>query len=171
MGKDRNIYVYFDGEQVDAPVLMGVLTSTHLRGKEIFSFEFDKLWLADKRFRSFDPDLQLFTGRQYVPQDKDNFGIFLDSTPDRWGRVLLERREAGLSKIEGRPVRNLFETDFLLGVFDGSRMEALRFKVDPDGDFLDNDSAMATPPWTSLRGLEEASLNLEDCADTQRQLS
>lgn len=168
MGKDRNIYVYFDGEQVDAPVLMGVLTSTHLRGKEIFSFEFDKLWLADKRFRSFDPDLQLFTGRQYVPQDKDNFGIFLDSTPDRWGRVLLERREAELSKIEGRPVRNLFETDFLLGVFDGSRMGALRFKVDPDGDFLDNDSAMATPPWTSLRGLEEASLNLEDCADTQQ---
>ncbi len=162
MGKDRNIYVYYDGEQVDFPVFMGVLTSTHLRGKEIFSFEFDNAWLSDRRFRSFDPDLQLFQGRQYAPQDKDNFGIFLDSAPDRWGRVLLERREAELARLEGRPVRNLYETDYLLGVFDGSRMGALRFKLDPDGVFLDNDAAMATPPWTSLGELEEASLNLED---------
>ena len=58
MGKGRNIYVYYDGEQVDFPVIMGILTSVQLRGKEIFSFEFDKTWLSDQRFRSFDPDLQ-----------------------------------------------------------------------------------------------------------------
>ena len=162
MGKDRNIYVYYDGEQVDFPVIMGILTSVQLRGKEIFSFEFDKTWLSDQRFRSFDPDLQLFQGRQYAPQDKDNFGIFLDSAPDRWGRVLLERIEAELARLDGRQIRNLYETDYLLGVFDGSRMGALRFKLEPDGAFLDNDATMATPPWTSLRELEEASLNLED---------
>lgn len=166
MVKDRDIYVYYDGEQVESPVLMGVLTSTHLRGKEIFSFEFDDAWLSDRRFRSFDPDLQLFHGRQYAPQGKDNFGIFLDSTPDRWGRVLLERREAEVARMEGRQVRNLYETDYLLGVFDGSRMGALRFKLEANGPFLDNDAAMATPPWTSLRELEEASLNLEDSPET-----
>lgn len=133
MVKDMDIYVYYDGEQVESPVLMGVLTSTHLRGKEIFSFEFDDAWLSGRRFRSFDPDLQLFRGRQYAPQGKDNFGIFLDSTPDRWGRVLLERREAEIARMEGRQVRNLYETDYLLGVFDGSRMGALRFKREPNG--------------------------------------
>lgn len=161
-----DIYVYYDGEHVGSPVLMGVLTSTHLRGKEIFSFEFDDAWLSDRRFRSFDPDLQLFHGRQYAPQGKDNFGIFLDSTPDRWGRVLLERKEAEVARMEGRHVRNLYETDYLLGVFDGSRMGALRFKREVDGPFLDNDAAIATPPWTSLRELEEASLNLEDSPET-----
>ena len=168
MAETRNIYVYYDGEQVESPLMMGLLTCGHLRGKDIFSFEFDKSWLADKRFRSFDPDLQMFGGKQYVPQGKDNFGIFLDSTPDRWGRVLLERKEAEMARLENRKVRNLFETDYLLGVFDGSRMGALRFKIDPEGDFLDNDADMATPPWTSLRDLENASLNLEDCPEVQQ---
>ena len=168
MAETRNIYVYYDGEQVESPLMMGLLTCGHLRGKDIFSFEFDKSWLADKRFRSFDPDLQMFGGKQYVPQGKDNFGIFLDSTPDRWGRVLLERKEAEMARLENRKVRNLFETDYLLGVFDGSRMGALRFKIDPKGDFLDNDADMATPPWTSLRDLENASLNLEDCPEVQQ---
>ena len=168
MAETRNIYVYYDGEQVESPLMMGLLSCGHLRGKDIFSFEFDKSWLADKRFRSFDPDLQMFGGKQYVPQGKDNFGIFLDSTPDRWGRVLLERKEAEMARLENRKVRNLFETDYLLGVFDGSRMGALRFKIDPEGDFLDNDADMATPPWTSLRDLENASLNLEDCPEVQQ---
>ena len=168
MAETRNIYIYYDGEQVESPLMMGLLSCGHLRGKDIFSFEFDKSWLADKRFRSFDPDLQMFGGKQYVPQGKDNFGIFLDSTPDRWGRVLLERKEAEMARLENRKVRNLFETDYLLGVFDGSRMGALRFKIDPEGDFLDNDADMATPPWTSLRDLENASLNLEDCPEVQQ---
>ena len=168
MAETRNIYVYYDGEQVESPLMMGLLSCGHLRGKDIFSFEFDKSWLADKRFRSFDPDLQMFGGKQYVPQGKDNFGIFLDSTPDRWGRVLLERKEAEVARLENRKVRNLFETDYLLGVFDGSRMGALRFKIDPEGDFLDNDADIATPPWTSLRDLENASLNLEDCPEVQQ---
>lgn len=163
-----DIFVYYDGEQVDSPLLMGILSCDHLRGKDIFSFEFERSWLSDRRFRSFDPDLQMFGGKQYVPQDKENFGIFLDSTPDRWGRVLLDRKEAVTARLENRKVRTLFETDYLLGVFDGSRMGALRFKLDPAGDFLDNDSEMATPPWTSLRELENASLNLEDCPEVQQ---
>jgi len=162
MVQDRNIFVYFDGEQVFEPIMMGVLTGSCLRGKEVFSFEFDHGWLSDGRFRSFDPDLQMFRGRQYAHIHKDNFGLFLDSTPDRWGRVLLDRREAELARQEGRAERKLFETDYLLGVFDGGRMGALRFKTDQEGNFLDDNSDMATPPWTSLYDLETASLNLED---------
>ena len=168
MPENRKIYVYYDGEQVESPILMGILSATRLRGKGIFSFEYDASWLSDRRFSSFDPDLQMFSGRQYVPQDKENFGIFLDSAPDRWGRVLLERREVERARAEGRRIRNLDETDYLLGVFDGSRMGALRFRLDPNGPFLDDDGKMATPPWTSLKELEDASLHFEDCPEAQQ---
>lgn len=93
MTQEKTIFVYFDGEQVTEPTLMGKLVGTRVRGKELFSFEFDDLWLQNKAVRSFDPDLQLFRGRQYAPQGKDNFGLFLDSTPDRWGRMLLAELE------------------------------------------------------------------------------
>jgi hypothetical protein len=36
-----------------------------------------------------DPDLGWYSGPQY-PNNKDNFGIFLDSMPDTWGRTLLQ---------------------------------------------------------------------------------
>jgi len=142
-------------------VLMGILVATRIRGKELFSFEFDDSWLRGKLARSFDPDLQLFKGRQYSPHVKENFGIFLDSTPDRWGRTLLDRREALRARIENRAAVPLHESDYLLGVFDESRMGALRFKLSPDGMFLDNDKSLSSPPWTSLRDLEFATMQLE----------
>lgn len=165
MGK--RIYVHYDGEQVNAPKLMGTLDAMTLRGKEVFSFQFDEHWLQDKLARSFDPDLQLFSGRQYVPEGKANFGLFLDSTPDRWGKLLLDKRERLRARSENRAVRALCESDYLLGVFDNSRMGALRFKTDPDGNFLDDDASMATPPWASVRDLEFASLQLEKEDDVQ----
>lgn len=161
MKQEQIIYVYYDGELVSDPLLMGRLTASRVRGKELFSFEFSSEWLGQKQLRSFDPALQLFSGRQYAPDGK-NFGVFLDSAPDRWGRMLLDRRESLRAHEENRPVRQLFESDYLLGVFDESRMGALRFKTDVSGPFQDDDSALQSPPWTSLRDLEYASLRLED---------
>ena len=40
-------------------------------------------------------------------------------------------------------------------------MGALRFKTDPNGEFLNDNRRFASPPWTSLRTLEFASLQLE----------
>ena len=93
--------------------------------------------------------------------EKTNFGIFLDSSPDRWGRVLLRRREAALARLEKRASNNLTELDFLLGVFDGNRMGGLRFKRTLDGPFLDDNKQYAVPAWTSLRELAQISLRLE----------
>lgn len=154
------IWVYSE-EFDNVPLLMGCLTGELLRGKELFSFEYCDDWLKDKHSKNIDPDLSLYNGRQYPSVGKMNFGLFLDSTPDRWGRLLLDRREVLRAREEKRPIRPLREWDYLLGVFDGSRMGALRFKIDPDGPFLDNDSTLASPPWTSLRELENASLQLE----------
>ncbi len=136
--------------------------SETLRGKEIFSFAYHKDWLQSDYTYQLDPDLGLFEGIQYLNDEKSNFGLFLDSSPDRWGRVLMKRREAALARKEERKTDKLFETDFLLGVFDGHRMGALRFKLDKEGSFLNDNKALASPPWTSIRELEQISLRLED---------
>jgi serine/threonine-protein kinase HipA len=159
----RYVYVYADWHGLNGPLLMGVLHADLLRGKEIFSFEYEKTWLQSGHAQLLDPDLQLYAGIQYLnDQEKQNFGMFLDSSPDRWGRILMRRREAALSRQEQRTPTNLFETDYLLGVFDGHRMGGLRFKLDPNGPFLNDNSAMASPPWTSIRELEQISFRLEE---------
>lgn len=140
---------------------MGVLNATPSRGKEIFSFEYEKNWLKSSHAQILDPSLGHFSGQQYAPSGQNNFGVFLDSSPDRWGRVLMERREAQAAREEKREKRNLVESDYLLGVYDGHRMGALRFRTDPNGVFLDSDTTRASPPWASLRELEHASLELE----------
>ncbi|MDC0721767.1 HipA domain-containing protein [Nannocystis sp. bb15-2] len=139
---------------------MGVLHSMRVRTKEVFSFEYDEKWLKGGQAQVLDPALRLFQGPQYPSAGKENFNLFLDSSPDRWGRVLLKRREAQLAREEKRKQRHLFELDFLLGVYDGHRMGALRFAVE-DGPFLDDNRDLAAPPWASLRELEHASLALE----------
>lgn len=161
--KKRAVYVYADWHGLNGPVYMGILHAELLRGKEIFSFEYDNAWLQSSHAQLLDPDLQLYQGIQYLnDQDKHNFGIFLDSSPDRWGRVLMRRRQAALSREEEQPQNNLFETDYLLGVYDRNRMGGLRFKLDPQGPFLNDNKAMASPPWTSIRELEQISLRLQD---------
>ena len=157
----RSIYIYFDDAYTDNPLQVGVLTAQLLRQKEVFSFEFTEQWLHDARCQLLDPDLQLYAGRQYLSESKNNFGLFLDSSPDRWGRVLLDRRENLRAKEEKETPRYLHESDYLLGVFDESRMGALRMKLTPEGDFLDNDSNYSTPPFAALRDLEHASWEYE----------
>lgn len=159
----REVYVYADWNGLKGPAFMGILHAELLRGKEVFSFEYEKSWLQSRQAQLLDPDLQLFSGIQYLNnQDKHNFGIFLDSSPDRWGRILMRRREAAIAREENRSQNNLFEIDYLLGVYDGHRMGGLRFKLNSDGPFLNDNKAMSSPPWTSIRELEQISLRLED---------
>lgn len=165
-GAQRTIYVYADWVDLAQPTLMGLLHSTLLRGKEIFSFAYDEAWLKSRSSQTLDPDLGFFSGMQYLNDDnKPNFGVFLDSSPDRWGRTLMDRREAAIARSEGRPPKNLFETDYLLGVYDGHRMGAIRFKDSPQGPFMNSNISMATPPWASIRELEHASMKLEEATE------
>ena len=159
---ETKIWVYADWQSLGGVQHMGILTPQHVRGKEIFSFEYNDTWLTSSGQVLFlDPNLSMYKGKQYLPEEKSNFGLFLDSSPDRWGRLLMRRREAWSAKKEERDERTLFESDFLLGVFDGTRMGGLRFKLEEDGDFLNNQKQMAAPPWTYIRELEYASLQLE----------
>lgn len=156
-----DIFVFADWIDMEEPQLMGRLTATRTKGRGVFSFAYEQSWLQGPYAQSLDPDLQLYAGEQYLGGDKHNFGLFLDSSPDRWGRVLMDRREAILARAEARRPQKLFEENYLLGVFDEHRMGALRFKTDLEGPFLNDNKAMAAPPWATLRELEYASLQLE----------
>src|SRR3972149_4806049 len=151
MSGEKKILVYADWAELNGSMQMGTLIATPSRGKEIFSFEYSGEWLKSGFTFMIDPELQLYSGQYFPREEKQNFGVFLDSCPDRWGRVLMERREAALARKEKRTAKNLHESDFLLGVFDGHRMGALRYKLDEKGNFLNDDKNMAAPPWTSLR--------------------
>lgn len=159
---ETTIWVYADWDALDGPQPMGILHAQRIRGKEVFSFEYQEEWINDNDHVLYlDPDLAYFKGKQFLPETKNNFGIFLDSSPDRWGKLLMRRKEAWLAQTEGREENPLLESDYLLGVNDESRMGGLRFKLQPQGPFMNHDKKMSTPPWTSLSELERASLQLE----------
>jgi serine/threonine-protein kinase HipA len=158
----KRILVYADWSGMAQAIHIGTLTAEMARGKEVFSFEYTQEWLQSPQALLLDPDLQLYSGRQYLNDDKPNFGMFLDSSPDRWGRVLMKRRETIMARQEERKLQTLTESDFLLGVFDGTRMGGLRFKTAADGEYLSHVTELAAPPWIRLRDLEYASLQLEN---------
>ena len=159
-----DIYVYAHWLGMQEPKLIGILSAQQAKGKKAFSFEYDTVWLKTGQKFLLDPDISLFSGSQY-PNQKDNFGIFLDSMPDTWGKTLMRRRAAQSARENNTKTPTLYDIDFLLGVYDASRMGALRFKTDPNGDFLDNNITAPTPPWSSIRELQVAAENIEDDKD------
>ena len=161
VSKEKTIFVY-DDFSMQNPTLMGILYVNSLKVGESYSFEYDREWLKKTSLKiTLDPELMPYSGRQY-PFGKAIFGLFSDSSPDRWGRVLMNKRERILAEREGRKPAKLYDSDYLLGVYDETRLGGIRFKTEPNGAFLSDDKETAAPPWTSLRTLEEASRNFEN---------
>ncbi|MCH8475722.1 MAG: type II toxin-antitoxin system HipA family toxin [Opitutales bacterium] len=151
------ICVYADWKELEQPILMGQLYREIIRGEEVLSFAYEEEWLLRPQPFLLDPRLQFVHGRQYAEKDHP-FGLFLDSVPDRWGRLLIRRR-AEIDAREEPPV--LFPSDYLLAVADISRMGALRFRIGNEGPFLAENQKHSVPPLESLRRLENASRQFE----------
>lgn len=149
------------------PCLVGTLA--HDRGQ--IRFHYDRQWLQNPRAFALDPDLSLDEHPFFPKPDLGNFGIFLDSSPDRWGQTLMKRREGLQAKDEKRTPHTLYAWDFLIGVQDVTRQGALRFRIAGTDTFLASE-AMAAPPVTSLRELEAVAYQLSsrriDDLDTLR---
>lgn len=151
---DEALEVWLDCD-LGPPVQVGVLS--HDRGQ--VRFRYQEAWITDARAFSLDLALDLDEGTFYPKPEAGNFGIFLDSSPDRWGQTLMKRREALQAKDERRAARTLHAWDFLIGVQDVTRQGALRFRRVGEKDFLDNDTR-AAPPVTTLRELEAVAMSL-----------
>ncbi|MFZ6818948.1 type II toxin-antitoxin system HipA family toxin [Undibacterium sp. Ji22W] len=140
------------------PVLIGELRiSDHTDAPASFSYE--STWLQHKDAYAIDPYLPLVSGHQY-PVRGTLAGIFRDSAPDRWGRVLIERRESLNAIKEKRTSKTLFDIDFLLAVQDVSRMGGLQFQ-DGQGSFIAA-AEFAVPPVSQLRELQALATRIQE---------
>ncbi len=147
---------------------VGVLMRSAARGGETIRFRYENEWLED-RSTSFelDPELPL-TGGEFFPRAGAQLqGVLRDSAPDRWGRVLMERREADEARREVRKPRRLTEWDFLAGVNDVARMGALRLRDAKSKRWIDH-RAPGVPPSARLRELEAAARAVEEPGAEER---
>src|ERR1700761_7385721 len=107
---------------------VGVARCNRARGAELILFEYSRAWLDDSNRFALEPALTLTRGSFAPPAGLATFGSIGDSAPDTWGRRLMQRAERRAAEREGRPIRTLAESDYLLGVADEIRLGALRFR-------------------------------------------
>jgi serine/threonine-protein kinase HipA len=157
----KKLYVFADFDWLKEPRLVGELSYESLRGSDSYGFCYSNEWLKDYGSLFLSDDLNNYPGQQYTAPDKDIFGCFSDTLPDRWGRTLINRREQILAKDEKRPVRRLSSFDYLIGIEDFSHMGGFRFKESMDGDYINASETLRIPPLTDIRELIAASSEIE----------
>lgn len=165
---EEAVHVVLDDAQLEAPVDVGVLSRQSRGRTEVVRFAYSDAWLSEvPEAFPLDPELSLHPGDAFPAAGKSSFGVFRDTAPDRWGRVLMERREALEARRDGRRPARLGEWAFLLGVSDATRMGALRFRASDGSRFLD-DRTLGVPPATRLREIEAAALAIDEPDSEER---
>ena len=157
----KTLYVYADFDWMSTSMLVGELSYESLRGSDSYAFKFDTDWLRQYGGLFLSADINNYPGQQYTQPGRDIFGCFSDALPDRWGRLLLNRREQIMATEEQRTIRKLSSFDYLIGIDDFSRMGGFRFKTNQNGEFINCDSHLRIPPLTDLRSLVAASMEIE----------
>ena len=157
----KKITVYADFDFLSAPQEIGILGYEHVRGKDHFVFEYSREWLKQYGGILLSGDLMNVPSLQH-PRGNDNvFGFVKDSFPDRWGRLLLDRRERLTAQSEGRPTRMLTNYDYLIGIEDFTRMGGIRYKEEDGADYINASDKYLVPPIESLSALCEACHEIE----------
>ena len=149
----KQIIVYADFDFLASPQEIGILGYEHVRGNDHFVFEYSRNWLRQFGGIALSGDLMNIPSIQHPRGDSNVFGFVKDSFPDRWGRLLLDRRERLLAKDEGRPVRMLTNNDYLIGIEDFTRMGGIRYKSGENDVYINSTAQYAVPPVESLRAL------------------
>ena len=157
----KRITVYADFDFLSTPQEIGILGYEHVRGKDHFVFEYSRQWLKQHGGILLSGDLMNVPSLQH-PRGNDNvFGFVKDSFPDRWGRLLLDRRERLTAQQEGRPKRMLTNYDYLIGIEDFTRMGGIRYKEEDSDSYINASDKYLVPPIESLRALCDACHEIE----------
>jgi serine/threonine-protein kinase HipA len=159
------VFVHIGGEDVAAGDLW-----MHRAGRsQSASFVYRPGYIARHGAYELDPDLPLQTGQFQTPVGRSLFGALSDTTPDRWGRKLIERTEAASAREERRTARSFSEADYVLGVRDDMRQGALRYRRADDDAFLAGEDT-GVPALLQLGTLLNAAAALERDDPTSQQL-
>jgi serine/threonine-protein kinase HipA len=129
MADEIQVFVQIAGEDV----LAGQLWPHRRRSTESATFRYSSDYIGRADAYPLDPLLPFSTSAIQTPVGRAIFGAFSDCAPDRWGRMLIRRRQRKARGDTGE--QSYGEADYLLGVRDDLRQGALRFKTD-DGPFL-----------------------------------
>ncbi len=157
----KRIIVYADFDFLTSPEEIGTLGYEHVRGKDHFVFEYSHEWLKQHGGIVLSGDLMNVPSLQHPRGTDSVFGFVKDSFPDRWGRLLLDRRERLKAQVEGRPVRTLTNYDYLTGIEDFTRMGGIRYKEEDSDGYINVSGKYLVPPIESLRALCDACHEIE----------
>ncbi len=165
--RDLEVHLDLDGRTHR----VGLLRRQTARGRlDAVTFEYDDAWLANEARFALEPALQLGSGVFASAATGGRlFGAFSDSSPDSWGRRLLQRAERRQAAREGRHVRTLGEVDYLLGVSDIARLGALRFRLAGD-EVFQAPSGSGVPALIELPRLLRSAQRIERDEDSDDDL-
>jgi serine/threonine-protein kinase HipA len=142
----------------------------HSRGnKESASFYYENDWLSNPIGFALQPSLPFVAGQHNTEPGEKLFGCFSDCSPDRWGRVLMQRKETKLARGVNRQARTLLERDYLLQVNDVVRQGALRFTASGSDVFLAPPES-GVPTRHNLRELMAAAKNVSQKTESANDL-
>ena len=157
----KRIIVFADFDFLPAPQEIGTLGYDHVRDKDHFVFEYSRQWLKQNGGILLSGDLMNVPSPQYPRGNDGVFGFVKDSFPDRWGRLLLDRRERLVAQSEGRAKRMLTNYDYLIGIEDFLRMGGIRYKEENGSDYINAGDKYLVPPFESLSALCNACHEIE----------
>jgi serine/threonine-protein kinase HipA len=148
---DIEVHVSIEGRDLR----VGLARQNLVRGTETVVFEYADEWLQHPQAFALEPALPLTRGSFPPERDRAIFGSLGDSAPDTWGRQLMRRAERRSAKRDHRAIKTLFETDYLLGVSDETRLGALRFRRAGEREFQAQ-HGVGVPDLIELGRLQQA---------------
>lgn len=157
----QKIRVIADFDWLDKEEEVGILGYEKLRGTDVYSFEYNKVWLQKHSNFNMGGELQPFTGIQYNNSRNKIFGIFSDALPDRWGRRLIDIRVNKSRKDNGKVAIKLSDWDYIMGVEDKLRMGGFRFKGIESDKYISCFTKSSVPPMIYLDDLMQAAGEIE----------
>ena len=157
----KKITVYADFDFLASTEEIGTLGYERVRGKDHFVFEYSHEWLKQHGGIVLSGDLMNVPSLQHPRGTDSVFGFVKDSFPDRWGRLLLDRRERLKAQAERRTVKMLTNYDYLIGIEDFTRMGGIRYKDEDNDDYINVSAKYLVPPFESLRALCDACHEIE----------
>jgi serine/threonine-protein kinase HipA len=163
---DRELLVHVDLE--GRPQFVGRLWARSRKGRESATFEYDRSWIEHPSRFALEPALALSHGPHHTAGGRRIFGAIGDSTPDRWGRLLIQREERRKAREGNREPQTLDEVDYLVAVGDIARQGALRFAEAEGGPFLA--AGVQIPPLVRLAALLGAALRVSADEETDEDL-
>ena len=161
----KRITVYADFDFLSGAQEIGTLGYELVRGKDHFVFEYSYEWLKKCGGILLSGELMNVPSLQYPRGNDHVFGFVKDSFPDRWGRLLLDRRERLAALSEGRQTRMLTNYDYLIGIEDFTRMGGIRYKEEDSDGFINASAKYLVPPMESLSALCEACHEIESAEE------